>query len=106
MDNGPIIGQKEETIYFDDTIATLYSRIEEDGLKLLEEYIPLIAGGRTLFKEQDESRRRVMPQRSPADGKIDWYRSSFEIYNFIRAQTKPYPGAVCLWGVKKVILLD
>ena len=36
---------------------------------------------------------RFLPQRIPEDGGIDWNRKSFEIYNFIRGQTHPYPGA-------------
>src|SRR5207244_3974947 len=31
--------------------------------------------------------------RRPEDGRIDWNRSAVEVCNFIRAQTRPYPGA-------------
>lgn len=93
VDNGPLIGQKQEPIHHDDTIATLYSRIEERGLELLREYLPMIAKGTAPRIIQDESKRTIMPQRSPADGEIDWNRSSTALYNFIRAQTRPYPGA-------------
>lgn len=33
------------------------------------------------------------PQRIPADGAIDWHRSATDIDLFIRALTRPYPGA-------------
>jgi len=36
---------------------------------------------------------RYLPQRVPADGAIDWRRSAVELYNFVRALTRPYPGA-------------
>ncbi len=36
---------------------------------------------------------RYLPKRIREDGKIDWNRSCMEIYNFIRALNKPYPGA-------------
>lgn len=104
VDSGPIIGQIEEPIYFEDTIATLYARIEEDGLRLIEEYLPKIAGGEVSYTPQDESKRRVMPQRSPEDGEIDWSWPALKVYNFIRAQTKPYPGAFTYLGKEKVMI--
>lgn len=103
IDSGPIIGQLEEPIYVDDTIATLYTRIEEKGLQLIEEYLPKIANGEVYYQNQDESKRRLMPQRSPDDGEIDWNWSATRIYNFIRAQTKPYPGAFTYLGNEKLI---
>src|SRR5204862_7926977 len=33
------------------------------------------------------------PGRCPADGVIAWSRQSREVYDFIRALTRPYPGA-------------
>jgi methionyl-tRNA formyltransferase len=46
---------------------------------------------------QDESLRRVMPPRLPRDGEIDWHWNSARIDRFIRAQTRPYPGAFSTW---------
>lgn len=93
VDSGPIIGQKEESINSDDTIATLYERIEERGLELLREGLLKLVNGEVQFRDQDESKRRVMPQRSPDDGLINWATDAAWINRFIRAQTKPYPGA-------------
>ena len=93
VDSGPIAGQREEPIYPDDTIATLYARIEESGLELLKEVLPKLANGTLELKAQDNSRRRVVPQRSPEDGWIDWALDANAISRFIRAQTRPYPGA-------------
>ncbi len=36
---------------------------------------------------------RVLPRRSAADGAIDWSWSATPITNWVRAQTRPYPGA-------------
>lgn len=93
VDSGPIVGQREENIMPDDTISTLYARIEQQGLTLLHEVLPAIATGALDLRVQDESRRRVMPQRSPEDGRIDWNQDAEAIIRFIRAQTRPYPGA-------------
>ncbi|MEA2040395.1 MAG: methionyl-tRNA formyltransferase [Thermodesulfobacteriota bacterium] len=101
VDSGPIIGQSEVPIYKKDTIATLYSRIEMAALGLLQEHLPKIASGQAVFKTQDESKRRIFPQRNPEDGEIIWEWSAKRIYDFIRAQTKPYPGAFTFWKKKR-----
>ncbi|MBM3336475.1 MAG: hypothetical protein FJY60_02095 [Betaproteobacteria bacterium] len=93
VDSGPIAGQKEEPIQPDDTIATLYARIEERGLELLRDSLSQIASGPLKLRKQDENKRRVAPQRSPEDGQIDWTMDAIYIDRFVRAQTKPYPGA-------------
>jgi methionyl-tRNA formyltransferase len=97
VDSGPIAGQKQEPILSDDTIATLYARIEERGLELLRESLPQLANGTLELSIQDESLRRVMPQRLPRNGEIDWHWDSAKIDRFIRAQTRPYPGAFSTW---------
>lgn len=93
VDSGPIAGQKEESIQPDDTIATLYGRIEQQGLELLRDTLPQIASGTIKLQKQDAKNRRIVPQRSPEDGHIDWTMGATYIDRFVRAQTKPYPGA-------------
>lgn len=93
VDSGPIALQSEEEIRPDDTIATLYARIEERGLELIDQALPLLAVGGMSLKPQSKSGRRVMPQRSPEDAKIDWTRDVAFIERWIRAHTRPYPGA-------------
>ena len=93
VDSGPIVGQKEEPIFLEDSIATLYARIEDRGLELVQEALPKLSKGKIKLRLQDESKRRIMPQRSPEDGLIDWNKDSLTIDRFIRAQTRPYPGA-------------
>jgi len=93
VDSGPIAGQKQEVICEDDTIASLYARIEESGLELLREIMPQLIDGSLQLFPQDHWRRRVMPQRAPEDGRIDWAQDAVVVDRFIRAQTRPYPGA-------------
>jgi methionyl-tRNA formyltransferase len=66
----------------------------------------------TIFKEtahkvmQDHSKATLYPRRAPEDGLIDWTWNSIKIVNFIRAQTKPYPGAYTFINGKKVTIWD
>ncbi len=106
VDNGPIIGQKETPIYDHDTIATLYKRIEELGVQLVTENLPKLSEGNATETVQDEKIRRVFPQRLPKDGQIDWTKTNTEIYNFVRAQTKPYPGAFTIYEGKKLTIWE
>lgn len=93
VDDGPIVDQAETEIDDDDDIASLYTRIEELGLNLIVKNIPLIVKGEANLKIQEDSNRRIFPQRRPEDGLINWQKSTNDLYNFIRAQTHPYPGA-------------
>ena len=45
-----------------------------------------------------------LPQRTPEDGEIDWRRNVLQIDRFVRALSKPYPGAFsCTDGTKITI---
>lgn len=104
VDDGRILGQRRQPIRDDDTIATVLQRVTEDGLDLLREHIPRLHTSLALAIPQDESRRRIMPQRSPEDGRIDFTQPARKVYDFIRAQTRPYPGAFSTdWGGKVTI---
>lgn len=93
VDSGPIVSQAEVSIRNDDTIASIYSRIEDHGLELLRQALPAMANGTLSLYQQDESKRRTFLQRSPDDGLINWGQNARLIDCFIRAQTRPYPGA-------------
>lgn len=102
VDNGGIYGQAGTQILEHDTIASLYARIETLGIGLLKSCLPGIAAGTLTKRRQDESARRVFPQRNPSHGLIDWHQPARDIYNFVRAQSTPYPGAFSIFAGKKV----
>ncbi len=72
VDSGPVIAQEATPIFDKDDITTLYERIEHISLGLLQANIPRIIDGSAELMPQNERLRRVFPQRSPEDGKIDW----------------------------------
>jgi methionyl-tRNA formyltransferase len=102
VDSGPIVDQLEEPIHRDDTIATLYARIEERGLELLANALPRLADGSVAMRPQPRQGRRVMPQRSPDDGYLDWSADGRYLERFVRAQTRPYPGAFSMLGESRL----
>ena len=106
IDSGNLIAQKETPINFYDTIAILYKRIEQLGIEILVEQLPKIVKGEAIYTPQDNTNRTIYPQRKPEDGKINWHNTAYEIYNFIRAQTKPYPCAFSFLKNTKLKILD
>lgn len=102
VDSGPLVGQRAVPILETDTIRSLYDRIEAAGLELLGTYVPRLASGEAEHILQDESKRRIFPQRGPEDGAIDWACSVADVDRFIRAQTKPYPGAFFHLGDSRI----
>jgi len=90
-DGGDIIAQKSFIIDTNDTIKEVYDMATKISLSILLDTLPII--GTLNFKQQDKKKLEVYNKRNPDDGKIDFQKPSQEIYNFIRAQSTPYPGA-------------
>lgn len=55
---------------------------------------------------QEETAARYLPARAPEDGAVDWRLSAAELVDFIRALTRPYPGAFTTFGGRRVVLWD
>ena len=106
VDNGPIVGQKSTDILETDDISTLYRRIEGLGVSLLAENLPGLLLRKENFVIQDEINRVIYPQRSPDDGEINWDLNSRQVWNFVRAQTNPYPGAFSYFNKQKIHILS
>jgi methionyl-tRNA formyltransferase len=92
-DSGPIVSQYPVSISPSDTAESLYQKI----LALIPKQIAEITYGfleNTLMPlEQDKARATYWRKRSEHDGQIDWRMSAGNIYNLVRALSKPYPGA-------------
>ncbi len=103
VDNGDIIGQDSFNISETDTIRTLLNKSLTSSKNLLTKFLNK---SKILFKKQNPDKIKVFPQRKPEDGLIDWSDSVDKIDRFIRAQTKPYPGAWTIIHDKKVTIWD
>jgi len=106
VDTGDVIGAQAFPIEQEDTIADAMRKMEEAGVALLERWLPRLADGTAPRVPQDAALATEFPQRSPADGEIDWSWPAGRIRDFIRAQTRPYPGAFTILQGKKVTLWD
>ena len=52
----------------------------------------------------DLSQSTFCDRRHPKHGQIDWSNSAKEVFNFIRAQTTPYPGAFSGFDGEKILI--
>ena len=104
LDSGPIVDQQSIDIKHEDTLATTYERGEKIGWELFREYLPLIIDGTVKLTPQKKSQLRIFPPRNPENGEIYWTLPAEKIYNFVRAQTKPYPGVFSAYEKNKVTI--
>ncbi len=103
-DAGDIIGQRKVPIYFEDRAVDVYDKMVDAGVELFKDMFPLIKKGITPRTKQDISKGNYCRRRRPDDGLIDWSKSAVEIYNWVRALTKPYPGAFTYFNEKKIYI--
>lgn len=106
VDTGDIISQGNVSIDYNDDIATLHAKVVSFSKEILLENLPKIEAGSAPRIKQDLSLRSVYPRRNPKDGKIDWSLKAEQVRDFIRAQTKPYPGAYCYKDSNKVTIWE
>lgn len=103
-DSGPIVGQLEVDVAPDETATTLYEKLSLAHVALVREHVPRIADGTAERVPQDSKRASAWPKRTPADGIIDWDTRAPYLDDWVRAQTRPYPGAFTYFGDEKVVV--
>jgi len=105
MDTGEMLLQEEMRIGPDETSPELAARLAEAGAPLMAETLRGVAKGDLPGRPQDHSKATLAPMLKREDGRIEWSRTSAEIYNRMRGFA-PWPGAytefrgqTChLWG--------
>lgn len=102
VDSGDIWKQKRFAIIDKDDASTVYAKTKELAVKMLKEGIPEIEKGIVKRVKQDHSATNYWRKRTKKDGEIDWRMSSKRIYDLVRALTKPYVGAHCLYKDKEI----
>jgi methionyl-tRNA formyltransferase len=93
VDEGDVFDTETFDITPFDDIETLYFKY---GIVLREMHLrslPRLLSGTADFRPQ-VGEPSEYPKRTPADARIDWEAMDvWQIYDFVRAQTRPYPGA-------------
>jgi methionyl-tRNA formyltransferase len=105
MDTGDTLLEHALEIGPKETALELASRLSEAGAPLMAETLRGLAAGKIVPRPQDHSKATLAPILRREDGRIDWNRTSTEIFNRMRGFA-PWPGAyttfrgqTChLWG--------
>ncbi len=105
MDTGPILLQKEITVDPDDTFSTLRDKLMPLALDALIETIPNFIDGSIKPKAQNNTLATYCKLLEREDGKIDWNKTTDEIYNHYRALS-PWPGTWTMLNGKRLKLLE
>ena len=92
MDAGDIISQIDTPILPSDNVGTLHDRLSEMGTKLLLDTIPNIVSGNINPVKQNEEEVTYVYNISREEEKIDFSKSTIDIFNQIRS-LNPWPGA-------------
>ena len=103
-DCGDIVAQKSIPIGLNDTAPEVYDKVCQATIDVIIMSLPSLASGNATLKKQEYSVGSFTCKRNPEDGIIDWSSSSIDIYNLIRAVTKPYPGAFTYLNGKKILI--
>lgn len=101
IDDGDVFHHEIFGINEWDDCNTLYYKNIILSRQVLMKQIPLLLAGEYKVIPQ-EGGPSYYPKRTPEDGLIDWTKNVFRIYDFIRAQTKPFPGAFTFLDGKKI----
>ncbi len=108
IDDGDVVDFEMFDITPFDTIRTLYYKYAIVTQRMEERTIPQLLNG-TAKRYPQTGTPTHYPKRGPEDGAIDWETMDvWAIHNFIRAQTRPYPGAFAtldgrvftIWGAQ------
>jgi methionyl-tRNA formyltransferase len=93
VDSGDIIDQRPIPITPYDTCASLYEKVADTNRDMILGVIPKLLAGEKPGRRQPRTDEPNLPGRKPDDGLINWSGSNLEVYDFVRALTRPYPGA-------------
>ena len=105
VDSGPLLAQKIVNIEPDDNYFTLSDRLAHISADLLLDTISDYQRGGITPLPQDESRVTHTKIITKQDGKIDWQKTTAQIYNQFRA-FYIWPGIWTEWNGKKIKLTD
>ena len=93
VDDGPVVGVQTFDINEFDDCHTLHFKNMVSMTQLCMEHLPALLDGSAVLIPQSTEGISYYPKRTAEDGLIYWQDSALDIYNLVRAVTRPFPGA-------------
>jgi methionyl-tRNA formyltransferase len=103
-DEGDIIEQVAIPITVKDTGADVLAKYNEAYPLIIDKVLQRFNEEQVNGLKQDETKATYFGKRTPDDGLINWNWQKERIYNWVRAQAHPYPGAFSFLRGEKVII--
>ena len=111
VDDGPLISRLNGTLVSSQFelglnmhLKEVFMEYERHHLILVNEIIDLVISSDIQFIEQDNKEATFACHRGPGDGEINWNDNSENVFNFIRAQSPPYPCAYTYYRGSKIYI--
>jgi len=101
-DTGDILSQVFVSIEEKDDALSLYKKLISVALLQVEKFTKALVNNTYLRVSQDHSCANYWRKRTVEDGKIDWRMPARGLYNLVRALTRPYIGAHCIYQDQEV----
>ena len=105
MDDGEILHTIKVELDQKMHIGDVLNIIQEKTVSSLPKKWNLLLHGSIKTVNQNESYATYCSQRMPNDGLIAWSEDASKIYNFIRAQSHPYPGSFTYYKNQKIKIM-
>jgi len=103
-DAGAVVDQQGVDLGPRDTAEQAFRKVLPCAREVLARQIDALLAGTARETPQDDAAATYFGGRKPEDGRIDWTKSSRDIFNLIRAVTDPYPGAFCDVGPARLMV--
>ena len=104
VDKGAIVHQVKIQIEPEDTGADILRKFNKEYPLIIDKVLNDIENHELELTPQDNTQASYVGKRTPADGRINWDWDKERIYNWIRAQAKPYPGAFTFLEKEKITI--
>lgn len=93
MDEGRLVGQRFFSLSREESIADALAKAGDLAHQMLSDFLGAWPMEKINLVNQPDEEPSYCGLRLPEDGKIDWHSNADRVHDFIRAQSKPYPGA-------------
>ncbi|SMG14863.1 methionyl-tRNA formyltransferase [Paenibacillus aquistagni] len=97
MDTGDMISRAALPITDEDNAGTMFEKLSLVGAELLKDTLPKLIAGDIQAEPQEEALATYSPNLKREDERIDWNRTSRELFNQVRGLV-PYSGAYTTWN--------
>jgi methionyl-tRNA formyltransferase len=103
-DRGAVVAQRAVPIGIDDTAQDVFERVTGAAERTLDMVLPALLAGTAPHLPQDQAQASYFGGRKPEDGRIDFAWPARRIHDFVRALTRPYPGAFADVQGKRIVI--